>query len=224
MKTSHWLVLAGAVFLTGCAGVKDTTRTFKTVVIDAGHGGHDSGARSRSGVLEKDVALDVAVRLEEKLRSAGFHTVMTRRDDRFIPLNRRARISNAQRNAIFISIHFNHTRARAIRGVETYVHHRVARGIADDIESSVSTMTDARGVKQADFRVLRLARYPAVLVECGYLSNAGEARRANSAAYRDLLAGHIADALVTKRFGKAPAAETAKVASRPATAPGPGQM
>jgi N-acetylmuramoyl-L-alanine amidase len=64
-------LLLVAALLSGCAtGVRDTSRTFGTVVIDAGHGGHDSGARARSGLAEKNVALDVAQRLEPKLRAA----------------------------------------------------------------------------------------------------------------------------------------------------------
>src|SRR6187549_3647554 len=84
-----WALLAAAVaLLTGCettTRVKDTSRTFKTVVIDAGHGGHDLGTTSRWGGQEKNAALDVARRLEPRLRSAGFKTVMTRNGDYFIP-------------------------------------------------------------------------------------------------------------------------------------------
>src|SRR4051812_19180872 len=83
------LAMAAIIFtLSGCAGgVHDTSRTFHTVVIDAGHGGHDSGATTRYGGREKDSTLDVVRRLEPKLQAAGFHTVMTRNSDRFIPLD-----------------------------------------------------------------------------------------------------------------------------------------
>ncbi len=216
MKFPHCLALLGALLLTSCATrVQDTSRTFRTVVIDPGHGGHDSGTRSRGGIQEKTLALDVALRLEEKLRGAGFKTVMTRRDDCFIPLDERARISNSEKNAIFVSIHFNDTRKRGIRGVETYFHSASAADLAGQIEASVSALTNARGIHRANFRVLRLARYPAVLVECGYLSNSSEAKRANSAAYRELLAAHIADALVTKRYGRTAPAHAAQIAARP---------
>src|SRR5476649_764157 len=99
------LLLCG-LFLAGCAtGVTDTTHTFHTVVIDAGHGGKDSGA-ARNHLQEKYLALDVAQRLEPKLKAAGFNTVMTRRGDYFVELEDRAAISNRQTNAFFISIHF----------------------------------------------------------------------------------------------------------------------
>src|SRR5690349_12114308 len=87
------------LLLAGCAtGVKNTSRTFQTVVVDAGHGGKDSGMRSRRGGAEKNNTLDVAQRLEPKLRDAGFKTVMTRKGDYFVELNDRAAISNRQHN------------------------------------------------------------------------------------------------------------------------------
>src|SRR5688572_11714222 len=118
--------------VTGCGSgsglrVKDTTRTFKTVVVDAGHGGEDNGAYRRYGGAEKTATLDVATRLASKLRESQFKTVMTRSGDTFVSLDKRAAISNRQKNAIFVSIHFNDARRRGIRGIETYYHSPVAR-------------------------------------------------------------------------------------------------
>ena len=87
------------------AAVKDTTKTFKTVVVDAGHGGKDSGAYRRYGPPEKLVTLDVAERLDSKLRESQLKTVMTRSSDVFIPLDERVNIENSQKNAIFVSVH-----------------------------------------------------------------------------------------------------------------------
>jgi N-acetylmuramoyl-L-alanine amidase len=198
------------IFFTGCSGVRDTSRTFETVVIDAGHGGHDSGARARAGYREKDFALDVARRLDARLREAGFRTVMTRQGDVFVPLGRRTRISNSQHNAIFVSVHFNDADSRTARGVETYYKSRVARETARRIELSLDSITnlDSRGVKTANFFVLRKARYPAVLVECGFLSNAAEAERCASPEFRDQLAVKVAEALVRQRFGNSDTAES----------------
>src|ERR1700675_1255082 len=80
------------------ARVKDTTRTFTTVVVDAGHGGKDNGAFRRYGGAEKIAALDVATRLARKLRESQFRAVMTRTDDVFVALDERAAISNRQKN------------------------------------------------------------------------------------------------------------------------------
>lgn len=203
-----------ALLLAGCAvqpgvQVKDTTRTFTTVVIDPGHGGKDSGtwSKARRGprVLEKNVALDVGLRLDQKLRAAGFKTVMTRRSDVFIPLETRACISNAQTNAVFVSIHFNDSPKRRIHGIETHYHSDVSIPLAQKIEHNLDEIpgSDDRGVKYANFRVLRLNQYPAVLVECGFLSNKNEAVRCASVAYREHLADKIADALCEQRFGTA---------------------
>src|SRR5262245_66237303 len=90
----------------GTPGVKNTGKTFTTVVVDAGHGGKDSGAYRRSGPPEKIVTLDVAQRLERKLRESQIKTVMTRDSDVFIPLNDRVAIENKQKNAVFVSIQF----------------------------------------------------------------------------------------------------------------------
>src|SRR5947207_284664 len=89
------------------AAVKDTTKTFKTVVVDAGHGGKDSGAYRRYGPPEKLVTLDVTERLDRKLRESQLKTVMTRSSDVFIPLDERVNIENSQKSAIFVSVHFN---------------------------------------------------------------------------------------------------------------------
>src|SRR3954447_4317105 len=98
---------------------KNTSKTFTTVVVDAGHGGKDSGAYRRYGPPEKMVALDVAQRLNRKLRESQLKTVMTRDSDLFIPLNDRVAVENKQKNAVFVSIHFNDSRRRGVHGVET---------------------------------------------------------------------------------------------------------
>jgi N-acetylmuramoyl-L-alanine amidase len=184
--------------------VKDTTRTFTTVVVDAGHGGKDNGAFRRYGGAEKHAALDVATRLASKLRESQFRVVMTRSGDVFIPLDQRAAISNRQSNAIFVSVHFNDSGRRGIRGFETYYHSPVARNLAYRIQQHLMTLPGAvnRGVKTANFRVLRKAEYPAVLVECGFLSNRKEGAAARSANRRDDLADKIAEAIVDERYGK----------------------
>lgn len=193
-----------ACLLAGCAtGVKDTSRTFTKVVIDAGHGGHDSGATSRYAGREKDATLDVAMRLRPKLEAAGFATVMTRSNDTFIPLDTRARISNRQDNAIFVSIHFNYSPRSHIRGTEVYYTSRCSTGIARNILAQVCAIsgTSSRGVRKANFLVLRKNGYPAVLVECGYLTNPYEGRRCGSGAFREQLAETIARGIVVQRHG-----------------------
>lgn len=177
---------------------------FDTVVIDAGHGGHDSGAFTRgrrARYLEKDMTLDVARRLEPKLRAAGFRTVMTRRTDRFVTLDGRVAISNAQRDSVFVSIHFNDARRRAVHGAETYHNGRGTWQLAERIERSLASMPGGanRGVRTARYRVLRKSRGPALLVECGFLSNPVEAARCASPVYREQVATRLAQAIIAQR-------------------------
>ena len=197
-------------WLSGCESgvrVKDTSRTFRTVVIDAGHGGHDTGARARSGAMEKHAALDTALRLDPMLRAAGFKTVLTRAGDYFIPLGQRARVSNRQENAIFVSVHYNHAENRNASGVETYYKSKPSRKIAERIQSYITSLpgVGSRGVKTANFFVLRKNEYPAVLVEGGFFSNSSEAARCASPAYREAVASAIATAIITHRGPLEPA-------------------
>src|SRR5438309_6492022 len=121
------LAVSFAVLIAGCAtgprtARKNTSKTFSTVVVDAGHGGKDNGAYRRFGGAEKIATLDVARRLERKLRESQLKTVMTRSSDVFISLDQRVSIENAQKKSVFVSIHFNDSRRRGIHGFETYYH------------------------------------------------------------------------------------------------------
>jgi N-acetylmuramoyl-L-alanine amidase len=202
------VILAFVALLPACAsmrnaGVKNTSKTFTTVVVDAGHGGKDSGAYRRYGPPEKMVALDVAQRLNRNLRESQLKTLMTRSSDVFIPLDDRVTIENSQKNAIFVSIHFNDSRQRGIHGFETYYHSGVSSDLANRIQEKLMTIPHSanRGVHTANFRVLRNATCPAVLVECGFLSNRAEGGQARDSEYRQLLADRIAEAVVEQRYG-----------------------
>ena len=202
------LALSFLVSLAACTTVpttatKDTGKTFNTVVVDAGHGGKDNGAYRRYGGAEKVATLDVAKRLDRKLRESQLKTVLTRSSDVFIPLDERVAIENSQKNAIFVSIHFNDSRRRGVHGFETYYHSPGASELANRIQAKLMTIPNSanRGVHTANFRVLRLAAYPAVLVECGFLSNRREGGEARDVEYRELLADRIAEAIVEQRYG-----------------------
>src|SRR5262245_43959941 len=205
--------------LTACGtvtttAVKNTSKSFNTVVVDAGHGGKDSGAYRRYGPPEKTVTLDVAQRLNTKLRESQLKTVMTRSSDVFVELNDRVAIENAQKNAIFVSIHFNDSRKRRIRGFETYYHSGASFDLANRIQAKLMTIpTSANGgVHTANFRLLCLACRPAVLFECGYLSNRSEGNKTRDWEYLELLADRIAEAIVEQRFGSGVYRPTGRVA------------
>jgi N-acetylmuramoyl-L-alanine amidase len=228
------LPLIALLALTGCeteSAVKNTSRTYRTVVIDAGHGGHDIGTQSRWGGTEKAAALDTALRIAPKLQAAGFKTVLTRNSDYFIPLSGRTRISNTQDNAIFVSVHFNEGPNRKAHGVETYYRSQYAKEIADRIQGTVTSLPGvaSRGVKTANFWVLRHNEYPAVLVEGGFFSNPAEGARCANPAYRESLANAIATAIISQRGPLQPlqptspsiAATTPPPAAAPATGSAP---
>jgi N-acetylmuramoyl-L-alanine amidase len=220
MQRALALVLAcllGACATASKTTTKNTSKTFRTVVVDAGHGGKDSGAYRRTGPPEKAVALDVARRLDQKLRESQLETVMTRDSDVFIPLDERVAIENRQKKSIFVSIHFNDSRRRRVRGFETYYHSPHARELAERIQSKLTTIPRSvnRGVHTANFRVLRLATYPAVLVECGFLSNRREGKDARASEYRELLADKIAEAIVEQRYGPGVYHASAEMAIKP---------
>jgi len=171
--------------------------SFKTVVIDAGHGGRDNGG-SYGKVYEKWLALDTAMRLEKKLRAKGFKTVMTRRSDQFISLSKRAQIGNRYPNSIFVSIHYNFTWKKSVSGLETFYCSRKSQPLASAIHRGMLKKVNAnnRGVKYARYYVIRHAKNPAVLVEGGFVSNSRERGRTKEGRYREALATGIANGIV----------------------------
>ena len=173
----------------------------KRVVIDPGHGGRDKGA-IRSGVRESDLNMRVARKLESLLKARGHPTVMTRRSDTFVSLTRRAMIANAYRNAIFVRIHFNATRATWVRGAETYYAGSAGRSLASSIQRQLVSRLNLRnrGVRMARFTVLMQTNCPAVLVECGFISNASERKRCTTSSYQTSAALAIADGIKNYRW------------------------
>jgi len=162
-------------------------------VIDAGHGGHDRGGIYGQRVAEKDMTLDVAQRLRSLLTAQGYRVVMTRDSDVFVPLGMRVAIANSYSNAIFVCIHFNAARRWGANGIETYFYSRDSLPLASAIHYYVAggAPTPNRGVRRRGYYVLRNTRIPAVLVECGFLTNPTEAQYALSSSYRQQLADEI---------------------------------
>lgn len=192
-----------ALLLCAClwAGRSAAGASFSTVVIDAGHGGHDPGGIPSNIIPEKGVALDVAKRVRAALADAGLRTVLTRSDDTFIPLGTRVAIANAQKRAIFVSIHFNAATRRGANGIETYYGSDGAKPLAALIQrrAIATTPGENRGTKHARYYVLRKTRLPAVLVECGFLTNPDDTRRALSKEWRERIAQAIAGAILEWR-------------------------
>lgn len=195
-----------------------------TVVLDAGHGGHDAGAMSLWGP-EKAFALDVARRAKALLQAAGFKVVMTRDGDYFVPLDERVRIANQYKRAIFIAVHFNsggwgtgvETYSLAPRGVPSMMADgpRVSdlvdcAGNARDAENMalatashaalvVNTRMFDRGLKRARFVVIRDIQIPGVLLECGFQSNPYDGKLIATPLFRQTLAQAILSSVVNYR-------------------------
>ena len=217
------VVVAGCLTLIIAPDAEENERTFPlsqlpAVVIDAGHGGKDEGAKSK-GVLEKTLTLDVALRLERILNARGFPTVQTRTEDVFVPLSERAQIANGVKGpAIFVSIHFNQGSERDIAGIETfYADNKVPiicdwtwvgffsrpepRDMGEDLAAEVQyaavlkTGARDRGIRARHLYVTRHTRLPAILVEGGFITNRMESHLLNEDHYADTLAAGIADGI-----------------------------
>lgn len=193
MKTLFRLITLAAV----CAfGTTAGAANFRTVVIDAGHGGHDNGGQWGK-VYEKHLALDTATRLEATLKRMGYQTVMTRRSDYFVSLPQRVNAANRHKNAIFVSIHYNYTWKEQVSGLETFYYNNEGQKLARQVQSSLVRLTRTvdRSAKFARFYVLRNCTLPGILVEGGFVSNERERDRMKSAYFRESIARGIAEGI-----------------------------
>jgi N-acetylmuramoyl-L-alanine amidase len=172
-------------------------RGFRTVVLDAGHGGRDSGARSSiTGDLEKSLTLDMVERLQRELGSQ-FNVIQMRRDDSFIDLDDRVSRANRSGDGILISVHFNSGPSH-VAGPETFFWRVDSASLAKRLQramASVSPAQSTRGVVRRRLRLTRNPEIPSVLIECGYLSHGAEARRCADPSYRAALARALAQAV-----------------------------
>jgi N-acetylmuramoyl-L-alanine amidase len=195
------------------------------VVIDAGHGGNDSGAM-KDGVLEKHLTLDVAQRFERLAKASGLATKLTRAGDETVSLATRAGIANDERDCVFVSIHFDEGKRTAASGIGTfYASRRTAaaplvaswfpfaqpvssegsnfesQSLAELVQESLVKRTQAmdRGTKAEQFYVIANVQHPAVLVEGGFLSNNDDVAKLTRDEYREQLAAAINDGVMRYR-------------------------
>ncbi len=188
--------------------LKITPVTSKRVIlIDAGHGGEDFGARSHTTprYQEKNLTLATSKLLKGYLEQLGYAAIMTRSDDLFVPLDKRAKIANQLQPELFVSVHYNSAPSREADGIEVYYYRdkenlertKSSRGLAQDILSKLIDTSSAksRGVKHGNFLVIRETKMPAVLVECGFLTNSEEMERIKDPAYLKKLAWGMAQGI-----------------------------
>jgi N-acetylmuramoyl-L-alanine amidase len=202
-----------------------TPKPFAVVVLDPGHGGQDSGAMC-GGVMEKELTLDVARRVDRLLDSEGIATLMTRLGDSYVSLADRAAFGNRVNDSIFISIHFNEDNKPVASGVETYyAAHQIIAGstlgswlpffsrpssnspkpesqsLAGFIQEALVARTRSinRGTQAKQFFVIANVTSPAVLIEAGFITNKDELSKLASEEYRDQLAAAVADGILRYR-------------------------
>ena len=203
--------LAAAVLLSSCESIGGGpygpgAGDFDTVVVDAGHGGHDKGAKACSGDYEKILTLDTTKRLVSILRNNGLKVIETRTTDAFVSLGMRTTISNNTSRSIFVSVHYNWTSRSAARGIEVYYQSRRSIRLAANIlkEALGAYSTNSRGIKSHGYYVIHHNQRPAVLCELGFISCPSENRCLQNPAVRQRLAECIAAGIIAEKNGRSP--------------------
>ncbi|MDU4415261.1 SH3 domain-containing protein [Paeniclostridium sordellii] len=146
----------------------------KTNMIDAGHGGYDSGAPGLHGCLEKDIVLEVSNKINDYLKTQDIKNINTRTTDVFVSLNERSNKANNLGVNSFVSIHCNSSDNPNAQGLETYCYKFKYRPLADAIHSEIikeGLYTKNRGVKEGNLHVVRETNMDACLVELGFITN-----------------------------------------------------
>ncbi|WP_239984626.1 N-acetylmuramoyl-L-alanine amidase [Lentibacillus sediminis] len=179
---------------------RSTTSGFsnKTIVIDAGHGGHDVGAIGATGVYEKDIAYLTAMALEQELTMLGAEVLLTRPMDEYVSLTARSSYANTMGTDAFISIHYNSTpNLPQVNGVETFYYHDQDQPLAEQIHTEIIKETDAdnRGVSHGDYLVIRQSFKPSALLELGFISNPEAEELLQNSAYQKRLVKGIVHGL-----------------------------
>ena len=220
--TAFLIILSAMLYLTfmanfSAAEASSMPITQKTVIVDAGHGGDDGGAIGIDGTVEKDINLDIALKLEKILKFYGFNVIMTRTQDvmtcddgldslrkrKISDIHNRFELMRKNPNAIFISVHQNKFEDSSQHGTQVFYSGNDERSkeLAEAIQTSV-TLTlqrkNDRVVKKSGSGIYLLyhAKIPAVLVECGFISNSDEVKKLKDESYRMKLAILIADGLL----------------------------
>lgn len=220
--TAFLIILSAMLYLTfmanfSAAEASSMPITQKTVIVDAGHGGDDGGAIGIDGTVEKDINLDIALKLEKILKFYGFNVIMTRTQDvmtcddgldslrkrKISDIHNRFELMRKNPDAIFISVHQNKFEDSSQHGTQVFYSGNDERSkeLAEAIQISV-TLTlqrkNDRVVKKSGSGIYLLyhAKIPAVLVECGFISNSDEVKKLKDESYRMKLAILIADGLL----------------------------
>jgi N-acetylmuramoyl-L-alanine amidase len=171
------------------------------VVIDAGHGGFDLGTHSKT-YEEKEICLKTAMYLRKYLEKAGFKVILTRSRDEYLPLKKRAEIANQSKCQILISVHCNSAKNTTAKGIEIFYTKKTepwrakkSKELAQAVLSNLIAKTGAesRGIKEANFCVIRETKMPSILIETGFLTNEEERKKLSNEFYLEAVAKSITD-------------------------------
>jgi len=197
LRVDKYLSLAAFFSLFLLATLQCDARKISRVIIDPGHGGKDKGAH-RGTVYEKDLNLKVAFLVEKMLKAKGMPVTLTRRTDKHLTLRQRVDLANRYSNAIFVSIHFNAHTGERLNGVETYYFGKQGETLAAHVHLRMLSQLQPRNGntrKRPDLGVLKSTRCPAILVECGYISNPAERKKCITYDYQYKCAKAIVDGI-----------------------------
>ncbi|HBM97244.1 TPA: hypothetical protein DD394_07100 [bacterium UBP9_UBA11836] len=202
---TNMAVLSGSGALSGTPSYAALGGGGKTICIDAGHGGSDSGCVSNAyGYMEKDVTLDICLKMADNLRRRGWNVILTRETDRDVTwagssntqeLGARVDVGANANADIFVSVHCNAAASSAAEGTSLHVYKRSDRALAECIYPHLLRASGRydRGIQQDRFFVLVHSQMPAVLVETAFLSNPTEAKLLGDPNYRQSIADGLAD-------------------------------
>ncbi len=183
----------------------------KIVIVDAGHGGEDGGASGVNGVLEKDLNLQMALEIGARFEEEGYAVVYTRTDDRLLyreeenvkgirkisDLKNRCKIAEMYPDSVFVSVHMNSFGDSKYSGLQVYYSteneesERIARGIQEQVKSDVQNQNNRKAKKGDGIYILENISNPAVLVECGFLTNSDECKKLSEKEYQKQLSFSI---------------------------------
>lgn len=177
----------------------------EVIVLDAGHGGKDTGTKSdKNHYVEKERTLKTTKIVKNYLEELGYIVKLTRSDDTFVSLTKRAEIANELNASLFVSIHFNHCESPEVQGIEVFYYKDeknpfnarllASKKLGEEVLGRITKHTGAssRGVKKANFAVVRETKMPAILIEGGFLSNSEERAKIKDDPYLCFLGWAIA--------------------------------
>jgi len=189
----------------------------KIIVLDAGHGGIDGGAEAKNGLLEKDLNLKITLKVKEILEKEGIKVILTRKDDNDLcdneeekiksrknqDLNKRVEIVNNSNANLLVSIHMNSFPQEKYSGWQTFYKKNcvysseVAKLIQENIKTTTQIENNRVAMEINGVKIIEKSTIPAILIECGFLSNKDEAQRLNTEEYQNQIAQGIANGIIS---------------------------